>query len=244
VTEPSLKAQTLVDRELVVGTTPVTVTFDARQGRLVAFSVNDPTATALGVSAEPYSPATGRDAFDGYASPFPGKTYVVPGKMASGYVLFLEASLSRPNLHPSPIDYVLIKQLGAAIPARLSFSATKAGLATYHVAERAVESYQMDEISVAPLSRSGAVPIPAGQFGSPPFGVTFRLTPGYGWDTSTLTGSDTQENQPRLAGHTYTQTLNRAVFGPTANFGPSVGRRARTALRCSGRGSSPRGSAW
>jgi hypothetical protein len=223
VPEPS-GAQTLVDSELVVSKSE-TVTFDARKGKLVRFTVNDPSATVLGVEAEPYNP-NGWWAFNTAGGPAGSEpTYVVPGKMAPGYVLYLEATLTRPETGSavSPVEYVLVKRIDGTIPSDLTFSYKAAQLATDHVTVRAIDTDGNDEAFLEPELGGGNLPTaPTGQDGTPPFSVTFHLSPGYQWQSSTASGTDNLNDLPVLGVHSYSQTFDNAVYGPSPEFGPTV----------------------
>jgi hypothetical protein len=220
VPEPS-GAQTLVDSDLVV-TKSDTVTFDARKGKPVRFSVNDPTATVQAVEAEPYSPK-GWWAFNSVGGPAPVPTYIVPGKMAPGMVLFLEATLTRP-VPTSPVEYILIKRISGTIPSDLTFSDKSAQLATDHVTVRAIDTDGFDQVQLEPqISGISILPTtPTGQGGTPPFSVTFHLSPGYEWQSSAISGTNNINDLPVLGVHSYSQTFDNAVYGPSPEFGPMV----------------------
>jgi hypothetical protein len=218
IQEPDNRAQTLVDRELVVaGST--TVTFDARKGHQIRFVVNDPTVAQDDVLAEPYSP-NGWDAFDGYGGPSAPAVYAVPGTMAPGYYLSLQADLIRPHEFLSPVEYVLVRQLKGRIPANLTFAVNKAGLATDHVTVKAIDPGQSGGVAFQP---AGNLPVlPMGQWAIPPFSIDFHFTPGYAWQSQTMSGTDNLNSLPVFGVHRYTQTFDNATFGPSPQFGPLV----------------------
>jgi hypothetical protein len=223
VNEPDGSAQTLVDRELVV-TGSTTVTFDARKGHQILFKVNDPTVAQDGVLAEPYSPQ-GWDAFDGYGSPS-GPVYAVPGTMAPGYYLSLEADLVRPGDGLSPVEYVIVRQLKRVIPANLTFTVNKADLANDHVTVKAIDPGQTGGVSFQPIvdQNPGDLPaLPVGQSAVPPFSIEFHFTPGYAWESQTYSGTDNLNDLPVLGVHNYSQTFDNATFGPSWEFGPLIG---------------------
>ena len=130
VWEPNKKAATLVDRAITI-TSSVTVTFDARPGKLVRFTVNDSTVSQDGVLAEPFSPVTGEPAqWNNGFGPIDGAAvYVVPGTLPSGWDLLLQANLLRREADTvaSPVEYNLVKILSGSIPSNLTFASTRAG---------------------------------------------------------------------------------------------------------------------
>jgi hypothetical protein len=219
VQEPDGTAQTLVDRGLTV-TRSVTVTFDARKGHRIRFTVNDPTVTQDSVFAMPFSgQGIAFDEADGTLE----AVYAVPGTMAPGYSLSLEADLVRPRVFLSPVEYVLFRVLKGSIPANLTFTVSKAGLATDHVTVKAVDPATGGGVAFQPLLPGGSllVSVPNGQGGVPPFAIDFHFTPGYTWAATTSFG-DNLVSQPMSAAHHYAQTFGNAVFGPTAQIGPNL----------------------
>jgi len=74
-----------------------------------------------------------------------------------------------------------------------------------------------------PADTFGILPSGAAtQQGTTPFSVNFHFTPGYEWQSSTLSGTDNTNNLPVFGEHSYSQTFNNAVFGPSPQFGPMV----------------------
>jgi len=234
IVEPNGSAQTLADRGITV-TRSVTITFDARKGRPVKFVVNDPTVKQDAVLAEPFSPA-GWDAFDTFGGPLPAVPYVVPGTMGPGEHLSLEAELARPNVFPSPVEYVLVKVIRGVIPANLTFTLDKAKLATDRVTVKRIDPGGSDAALFQPVANGnpGDLPmLPLGQAGQTPFSVEFHLTPGYRWETQTDSGTNNLNVgfTPLLGAHQYAQTFDNAAFGPGAEFGPWIsGNQIQTIL--------------
>jgi len=225
IQEPNGSAETLVDRELTVsGNT--TVTFDARQGHRILFKVNgDSTVAQDFVLAEPYSPA-GWDAFDGYGGSSSPAVYAVPGTMAPGYILSLEADLIRPNEFLSPVEYVLVRQLKGKIPANLTFTVNKASLASDHVTVKAIDPGKSGGVAFQPIANGNLANLPAlpvGQWAYPPFSIDFHFTPGYAWESQTMSGTDNLNDLPVFGVHSYSQTFDSATFGPSYQFGPLIG---------------------
>jgi hypothetical protein len=217
--------QTLVDRGITV-TRSVTITFDARKGRPIRFVVNDHTVKQDAVLAEPFSPATGAVAFDGFGGFLPAVPYVVPGTMAPGEYLSIEADLSRPNVSTSPVDYVLVKVIRGVIPKNPTFTVDTAKLASDHVTVKGVDPGGADLVAFTPVA-SGNPGLPTGPFGqsgATPFSVQFHFTPGYQWQSMTDSGTNNFNAPftPLLGVHHYAQTFDNAAFGPGAASGPSV----------------------
>jgi len=221
VQEPDGAAQTLVDRGLTV-TGSVTVTFDARKGHRIRFTVNDPTVAQDSVFAMPFAANGGVPAFDETNSTGGQAQYAVPGAMAPGYSLSLEADLVRPGASQSPQEYVLVRVLKGRIPSNLNFAVSKAGLASDHVTVKAVDSATGGGVTFQPLlPGSILLAMPYGQWNVPPFAIDFHFTPGYSWQATTSFG-DNVSIPPMLGGHHYAQTFGNAAFGPTAQIGPSL----------------------
>jgi hypothetical protein len=217
----STLANTLVDRELVV-TKSETVTFDARQGHPIQFSVNDSSVGEVMVTAESYSSHTSSD-LRRIAAP----AYAVPGKLAPGFSLVLEASLYEFEVgaYPSPVDYELVRQFRGSVPADLTFTYHRSQLALVHVTARAINQGEYpagsDQVNLEPVVPNVLYMPPTWQAGATPFSVDFYLSPGYRWGMGTVQGSDGTVT-PVLGAHSYSQTLNDAVYGPRPQFGPTV----------------------
>ena len=184
----------------------------------------------MSVAAESYASSPGSDLRAAV-----GPVYAIPGKLAPGFTLLLEASLYQFGGYPSPADYEIVRKFTGAIPANLTFSYNSSQLALVHVTARAIDKGEYpagyDTVSVSPVVPNlGYIP-PAQQSGNTPFGVDFYLSPGYRWNLGTVQGSDVTTT-PVLGARSYSQSLNSAVYGPTA----SSGRRS-TAISssCSGR---------
>lgn len=227
IQEPDGTARTLAARELTV-TASRTVTFDARQGRPIRFTVDDPTVTQDSVEAEPFSP-DGWDAFDGYRPVAGQQVYAVPGTMAPGYHLYLQADLARPRSggRPSPVEYVLVRLLGRTIPANLTFAASRSGLAGDRVTVREIDHGSSEGIRLEPRSDRGALGrmLPAtlmGQTARTPFSVDFEVTPGYRWQAQTGSGTMNLNRLPLLRAGPHRQAFDRAVYGPSPEFGVTV----------------------
>lgn len=217
VWEPDGTTTTLVDREITV-TGSLTVTFDARKGRQIRFTVNDPTVTADSVEAEPFT--SGIDAFDGWDATS-AATYAVPGKLPPGWKLFLQADMVRPNVTLSPVEYVFVRVISGSIPANLTFGNARADLASDHVTVRALDPGGIAGVSFSPQARSGLLPSSlTGQTATPPFSIEFHFTPGYQWQSCAFWASFSCEseglnNLPVYTVHHYAQTFGSAVWSPS-----------------------------
>jgi hypothetical protein len=225
VWEPGNKAATFVDKAVTIKS-PGTVVLDARPGRRVRFTVNDPTVSQDGLDAEAYSPSTGQSTLSG--SVLASVVYLVPGALPAGWNLFLEADLIRPRSslrYPSP-EYNLIKTISGAIPANLTFTAAKASLARYHVTLKAIDPGQLDGVGLRALQTPDGFSIDSSGFGQQavaPFSTDLYLTPGYQWRVGTRAAHiDISATQPFLGGQEYSQTFNSAVFGPSPWAGPGI----------------------
>jgi hypothetical protein len=232
VWEPTKKAATLVDREVTI-TSSQTVILDARSGRPVRFTVNDPTVALAGVLAEPYSPGTQNLAsWSGGYAPITGATvYVVPGAMPPGWDLLLQGNLVRheTNETASPVEYQLVKVFENSIPSDLTVAATKAGLAQDHLTVRDFgvggDSLKFEPIQFG-ADGGGYGALPSAEFGQQdirtPTSIDMFFSPGYEWEwTSGAASNDGEGLNPLLSGHTYAQTFNAAAFGPLPVLGPT-----------------------
>lgn len=219
VWEPGGNATTLVDRELKI-TGSLTVTFDARKGHRIRFAVNDPTVTTDFMEAEPFSPGTNIDAFDGWNGTPAAATYAVPGKLPAGWKLFLQADMVRPNLALSPVEYVFVRVISGSIPARLTFGNVKADLASDHVTVRALDPGGTAGVGLSPQAAIGLPSSESGQTATPPFSIEFHFTPGYRWQSCAFWASfsceiDGLNNLPVYTVHHYAQTFGSAVWSPS-----------------------------
>jgi len=233
VWEPNKKAATLVDRPITISSSSVTVTFDARPGKRVRFTVNDTTVAQDSVLAEPFSAVTGQATWwnNSYGPISGAAVYVVPGTLPSGWDLFLQANLVRheTNNAASPVQYDLVKILPGSVPSNLTFASTRAGLAQDHVTIRDF-GQGTDGVVFAPYDAGEGSSL--GRLSSTSLGQVNVLTPasvdvffspGYRWESVGYAASDdVYGTAPLLAGHTYAQTFNAAVFSPSPLFGPIV----------------------
>jgi hypothetical protein len=225
VQEPSGNAQTLVDREVTV-TRSVTLTFDARPGHLLKFTVNDPSVVPGGLTAEPWQPATGTWAFGGFGGSPTDGTYIAAGKLPAGWHILLEADLLRPaavaGTAVSPEEYDLIRDLKGSVPSNLTFFSAVSGLAADHVTVRQLDPGVRGYVAFQAQLANGS-PLPSSMFGqswAAPFSVDFRFTPGYSWSPCASYGTPVCEfehlnNNPVFGAHSYSQTFGRAAFSPS-----------------------------
>jgi hypothetical protein len=225
VVEPGGKGVTFADRAITVSG-PMTVTFDARQGKPLRLSVDDPTVTQSAVDVEVFSPATGAD----LASRAGGEaTYAIPGPLPAGWYFYVVTALARPNVAVSPVQYGLTRMFKGSIPASLTFASRKAGLADEHVTVRQVAAGDLAYLGFLPAAPNRSfLPFPdpgstVSQYGSAPFSYDVYLTPGWRWQPCVqyqynLYSSCNPVSAAALpllaAGHHYGQTFGGAVFGP------------------------------
>ena len=233
VWEPNKKAATLVDRAVTISSS-VTVTFDARPGKLVRFTVNDSTVAQVAAFAEPFDPVTGQWAqWNNSYGPIDGPAvYVVPGALPTGWDLFLQADLVRhePSGTASPVEYQFAKLLSGSVPSSLTFANSKTELAQDHVTDRNW-GQGTDGVMFAPhpaLSIGGGftTDVPSSELGQmnfrTPASIDVYFSPGYRWESVDLAANDDVYGGTLLGGHTYAQTFGAAVFSPSPLFGPTL----------------------
>jgi hypothetical protein len=214
-TAGSTLTETMVDREITVSKAE-TLTFDARPGRLVSLTVNDPHAVTSEVVVAVGSPATG--SFQ-YAASNGAATYVVPGTLPSGWEFYAMADMSSVTASGSPVEYGLIKVVKGAIPASPAWSSSISGLATLHATVRRLNPGDTESL--------GLTPEVAGPYdlyypsltsiwydGATPYAVQFRLTPGYAWQQQGPYGDAVMNNAPVWGAHQYYETFGAATFSP------------------------------
>ena len=233
VWEPGKKGATLVVQAITI-TSSATITLNAERSVLVRFTVNDSTVAQNGELAELFSPATG-NAMLGADQDAPNNgtpMYLVPGALPAGWDLLLQANLVRheTNDTASPVEYELVKILAGSVPANLTIASVRAGLAQDHVTIRSLGP-GTDGVEFAP-TEFGANGSPYGYLLSAELGqqnvqtpanVDVFFSPGYQWESVDFAANDdVYTDRPLLAGHTYAQTFNAAVFSPSPLLGPSV----------------------
>lgn len=225
--------QTLVDREITI-TGAVTVTFDARQGRQIQFTVNDPTVVMNRMTVEPFDPRKRMYAFQtvnyNTAAEY---TYMVPGKLPPGWEVLVEGEMIAPT-EPSPVDYIFVRELKGSIPSSLTFASDKAELATDRVTVRQVtDDVRPPGRTAEPTLWPGlpGPPLPTtayGQDGPAPYTLDFRVTPGYRYSQCASYGDGGCDSVGTInvpvwrAGDHFAQTFGRAVFGPSAQVDGAV----------------------
>ena len=230
VWEPNKTAATLIDREVTI-TASQTLTFDARPGKLLRMTVNDSSVAPNDVLVEPFSPTAGAAWWNNsYGPPIDAAVYLVPGALPAGWDLLLQTNLVRheSNYAASPVEYELVKLLSGSIPSSLTFASTRAGLAQEHLTIRSLGPGG-DGVSFGPAQFDsgslGRLPyISLGQSNVvTPANVDLFFSPGYTWESVDYAANDDLYGSgPLLAGHTYAQTFNAAVFSPSPLLGPVV----------------------
>jgi hypothetical protein len=220
---------TLVDRAVTI-TSSTTLTFDARPGKLLRFTVNDSSVAPDGVMAEPFSPTAGEAWWNNSYGPVDATVYLVPGALPAGWDLLLQTNLVRheSNNAASPVEYELVKVLSGSIPSNLAFASTRAGMAQDHVTIRDF-GQGTDGLSFGPdqFDLGGYGRLPYASLGQDnvltPASVDVFFSPGYEWESvNYAANNDVYGTGPLLAGHTYTQTFNAATFSPSPLLGPSL----------------------
>jgi hypothetical protein len=230
VWEPGDTAATLADRQLTVKSN-VTVTFDARKGHRVRFTIDDSTVAPTMLEAETFAPGLGLSAFDGTTGTPPAATYVVPGKLPAGWEIFFWTDLIRPHEYLSPVEYQFVRVFSRAIPANLTFASYRARLASDDVTVRALDPGKTGGVGFTPMTPSAFLPAGiTGQWATPPFSVEFRFTPGYKWQSCVFYEGGSCEiqqvnNLPVFGAHHYAQTFGSAVYGPSPQVGAAISGR-------------------
>jgi hypothetical protein len=210
-------SETFVDRELTVSRAG-SVTLDARPGRLVRFTVNDPRATTSQVFFVTGSPVTGFQYVYGGAGG--AATYVVPGKLPPGWNFYAMADLSSVTASGSPVEYGLIRVIKGDIPASPAWFSDISKLTTLHAAVRRLNPGDSQLVQLTPEVSGPSNPVwplwPGGVSygGTAPYTVQFRLTPGYAWQQSGPYGEELLNNAPVWGAHQYYETFGAATFGP------------------------------
>jgi hypothetical protein len=229
VWEPGNTAATLADEGITIKAN-TTVTFDARKGHRAQFEIDDSTVAPTTVELEPFSPSEGAYAFNGWSGTPATGTYVIPGSLPSGWELYAESDLTRPNEYLSPVEYQLIKIISGSIPSNPVFVSQRSQLARDNVTVRSLDGGgQTAGIGFVPMTQSGFLPAAMiGQWATPPYSLSFYFSPGYRWQSCVYYGSSAcavdniNPTTTFSGGHTYNQTFGNAVWGPSAQLGVSV----------------------
>jgi hypothetical protein len=208
-------SDTFADRQITVSK-PVAVRFDARQGHLVRFTVNDPRATTNGmrlVFASPFA------LYGGYVGSGGAATYVVPGKLPPGWNFYVMANLSSVTATRSPVEYALIRVVKGRIPSAPAWYSSTAKLATVHVTMRRLNPGDSAFVELMPSGPSDGTYFPLGLastafYGPTPYTVQFRLTAGYSWQQQGSYGEELLDNLPVWGAHQYYETFGAATFSP------------------------------
>jgi hypothetical protein len=226
VLEPGGKGVTFADREITVSG-PETIVFDARKGKPLRFTVDDPTVTLSQVDVEVFSPATGADLSSRASG---GPVYAIPAALPAGWYFYVVASLARPNVAISPVQYGLTRMFKGTIPASLTFASRRSALADEHVAVRQIAAGDREYLGFTPAAPNNSfLPFPdpgttVSQYGTAPFSYDVYLTPGWRWQPCVQYAYNLYSSCESVAaaalpvlaaGHRYPQTFGAAVFGPT-----------------------------
>ncbi|GAA1554968.1 hypothetical protein GCM10009678_42440 [Actinomadura kijaniata] len=204
-----------------------TVAFDARKGRQVRFSVDDPTAEVTGLNVLPLVNGDWSvNPISGWSPP--NATYVIP--TTSKYVsLAAHAVLERRGSgaeNPSPYRYDLVRVAKGGIPTTPVYRSKRADLARVDVHVRSFDNGQtggMDLRAAAPDNRGWLTHMRT-ELGALPRTVVSYRTPGLRWNPDvTISGphgnatiSDHNDDPTYKKGR-FTETWGRAVWGPSRN---------------------------
>lgn len=117
------------------------------------------------------------------------------------------------------------------MPADLTFATTRSQLAQDHLTIRGLGGPGNDGFTFAPhaygANTQSYVTLWSGEMGQldvpTPANIDVFFSPGYRWESIDFASSDdVYGQQPLLAGRTYRQTFDAAVFSPSPSFGPQV----------------------
>jgi len=206
---------TFADRQITVSR-PVTVRLDARQGHLVRFTVNDPKAATTHVFLAAATPSTGL----GYAGGGGAATYVIPGRLPSGFNFYAMADLSSVTPSRIPVEYGLIQVVNGRIPSAPAWHSSISKLATVHVTVRRLNPGDDAFVELQPSDPKDGIYWPLfldyTSFDGPaPYAVQFRLTAGYSWKQFAPYGTELLNNRPIWGAHQYYETFGAATFSPS-----------------------------
>ncbi|WP_283136879.1 S8 family serine peptidase [Rhizohabitans arisaemae] len=206
---------------------------DARPGKRVTFSVDEPTAVPRGrVAVSFVDRQNGRswEAYYGIGNDRPGGgAYVVPTRRP-GLGFSARTMFHKQGVTPSPYRYDLVQYHRAGLPENPVLAARTAELAKVSATYRSdtpaggtgeIAMYALAPHETVAFPLDGAVPLPGT--------VTHYRTPGNGitWSSSLIRRPSWQvvsDSWRTLERKDYTETWNNAVFGPA----PRTGESART----------------
>lgn len=202
-----------------------TVTFDARKGHKVGFSVGDATVSPVDLAVVPFARVKGKDkAFiRNSTQKWPAaNTYVLPDS-AAGVRLGIHGVLAKSDAS-APVRYDLAYSL-KGMPAKVSFATTKAKLARVDLTVSTIDVDQNGSLELT-AKQKDLTPITGVGVGAPVLGKqTSYRTPGLQWgsvvsmnklgDSSAfLTEDQKAKKLIYAAGKTYHEEWGNGVWAP------------------------------
>lgn len=210
------------------------VAFDARDGRKVSFTVDEPTAETKAIQLVPLVHVASVSPVWALNPPEDGvpvdKTYVVPASskylslVAYGQLEQADASIRK----PSPYRFDLAHKSTGGMPADVSFTARRADLAKVTSTVRSSGPYEYGDLRLSlGIPRTGAT-VPGSRataLGKLPAQVVSYRTPGFNW------GTEVSNDGPAGSGKVRINTFDRPVYKKgatsetyrTAAWGPVMG---------------------
>jgi hypothetical protein len=206
-----------------------TVVLDARQGKRVRLSLNNPAAQAEALEIAPL--LNGEWAFNP-TTIFPpaGRTYVVPmrSRLMRLYVYSVWERKGNTVADPSPFRYDIMRVYSGRIPASPVISTRTSQLARVDMTVRATAPGQQATLDLSPESSAGpGLPMNATTtLGATPARLVSYRTPGWQWQPMVAwqTGAgffrDWDLDQAAIGAGRHSEVWGAAVFGPDALNGP------------------------
>ena len=214
---------TLAD-QVVSLTANKTVVLDARKGKRVRISLNNPAAQAELLEIAPI--VHGQWAFNPTTiEPAPGSAYVVPmrNRMLKLYVYSVWEKKGNTVANPSPFRYDIMHVFAGRIPSSPVVRTRTSQLTRINVTVRATDANQTATLSLGPQPRIGTLPLNAtSTLGSTPAHLVSYRTPGWQWtpqvdwynSAQTMTLEDSDPNQAAYGRGTHSEVWGSAVLAP------------------------------
>ncbi|MEU7739096.1 S8 family serine peptidase [Nonomuraea sp. NPDC049158] len=219
----NLDQSTTAHRPVTIDGADQEVTVDARQGKEITFTVDEPTAVQDG--SEQITLTNGW--FGQGWSSFGDDVYALPVRQP-GLKYLAGSTWHKKDAAPSPYRYDLVDYRTGGIPDDLSYTARTRDLVKVSATYRAPGVPGTAEVMVGPLLPGGSWAGGAWLSESPevnlPATMTHYRTPGFAWETGITTGTHWVSDVSQVLGRRpITELWNAAVTGPA--FGTSAGSR-------------------
>jgi len=201
-----------------------TVVLDARKGKRVRISLNNPAAQAELLEIAPI--VHGQWAFNPTSiEPTVGSAYVVPmrNRMMTLYVYSVWEKKGNTVADPSPFRYDIMHVFAGGIPSSPVIKTRTSQLARINVTVRATDANQTATLTLGPQPRIGTLPLNAtSTLGSTPAHLVSYRTPGWQWtpqvnwynSAQTMTLEDSDLNQAAYGRGTHSEVWGSAVLSP------------------------------